>query len=91
MEICVILWFLPQGIEHVPVFELIKEVGKLETGFEEFKRAAKVLDSVYIPTRYPSGIAGDLSPSEYCEQEDAKECIRYAESILGRVKGFTGK
>ena len=45
------------------VFELIKEVGKFETGFEEFKRAAKVPDSAYIPTRYPNGIAGDLIPS----------------------------
>ncbi len=45
------------------VFELVKEVGEFETGFEEFKRAAKVLDSIYIPTRYPSGIAGDLIPS----------------------------
>ncbi|MEA3281472.1 MAG: HEPN domain-containing protein [Euryarchaeota archaeon] len=44
-------------------FELIKEVDKFETGFEEFKRATKVLDSAYIPTRYPNGIAGDLTPS----------------------------
>ena len=73
------------------VFELIMEVGKFETGFEEFKRAAKVLDSAYILTRYPNGIAGDLIPSEYYEQEDAKECILYAESILEWVKEFTGK
>ena len=34
-------------------FELIKEVGKFETGFEELKRAAKVLDSVYNPDMIP--------------------------------------
>lgn len=45
------------------VFEIIWAVGKFKTGFEEFKRAAKVLDSVHIPTRYPNGIAGDLIPS----------------------------
>ena len=73
------------------VFELVKEVGKFGTGFKEFKRAAKVPDSIYIPSRYPNGIAGDLTPFEYYEQEDAKECVRYAELILEKVKEFTGK
>ena len=45
------------------VFELMMEVGKFKVGFEEFKRAAKILDSGYILTKYPNGIAGDLSPS----------------------------
>ena len=27
-------------------------------------KQAKVLDSVYIPSRYPNGIAGDLAPFE---------------------------
>ncbi len=44
------------------IFELIKEIGDLEIGFESLKKAAKVLDSVYIPARYPNGIAGELAP-----------------------------
>ena len=73
------------------VFELIKEVSRFGEGFEEFKHGAKVLDSTYIPTRYPNGIAGDLVPFEYYEKEDAEECITYAGSILEKVKEFIGK
>ena len=73
------------------VFELIKEVSRFEGGFDEFKHGAKVLDSVYITTRYPNGIACDLVPYEYYEKEDAEECIRYAELILEGVKEFIGK
>lgn len=68
------------------IFELVKEVGTFENGFKEFKKEAKVLDSVYIPSRYPNGIAGDLAPFEYYEKEDAKECIKYAGLILEEVK-----
>jgi len=73
------------------VFELIKEVSRFGERFEECKHGAKVLDSAYILTRYPNGIAGDLVPFEYYEKEDAEECIMYAELILERVKEFIGK
>ncbi|KAF5425196.1 HEPN domain-containing protein [Candidatus Methanomarinus sp.] len=73
------------------VFELIKEVSRFEGGFKELKHGAKVLDSVYITTRYPNGIAGDLVPFEYYEKEDVEECIMYAGSISERVKEFIGK
>jgi len=68
------------------VFELVKEIGDFENGFKELKREAKVLDSVYIPARYPDGIAGNLAPFEYYEREDAEECMKYAELILEEVK-----
>ncbi|MEA3325366.1 MAG: HEPN domain-containing protein [Euryarchaeota archaeon] len=45
------------------VFELIKEVSGFGGRFKECTHGAKVLDSAYIPTRYPNGIAGDLVPS----------------------------
>ena len=70
------------------IFELIKETGNLEIGFKRFKKKAKVLDSVYISSRYPNGIAGDLAPFEYYEKEDAEECIKYAGLILKEVKKF---
>ncbi|MCK4779376.1 MAG: HEPN domain-containing protein, partial [Candidatus Lokiarchaeota archaeon] len=41
-----------------------------------------------IPTRYPNGLAGNLAPFEFYEEEDAKKCISYAESILMLVKKF---
>jgi len=73
------------------IFELIRETGDLENGFKGFKRAAKFLDSVYISSRYPNGIAGDLVPFEYYEREDAEECLNYAELILEEVKKFIKK
>lgn len=73
------------------IFELIRETGDLENGFKGFKREAKFLDSVYISSRYPNGIAGDLAPFEYYEREDAEECLNYAELILEEVKKFIKK
>lgn len=73
------------------IFELIRETGDLENGFKRFKREAKFLDSVYISSRYPNGIAGDLAPFEYYEREDAEECLNYAELILEEVKKFIKK
>jgi HEPN domain-containing protein len=50
------------------IFELVKEVGSSDREFTRFTRQAKVLDSVYISSRYPNGIAGDLVPGEYYER-----------------------
>jgi HEPN domain-containing protein len=60
----------------------------LEVGLKRLKKEAKVLDSVYISSRYPNGIAGDLAPFEYYEKEDAEECINYAGLILDTVKKY---
>ena len=40
------------------------------------------MDAVYITTRYPDSIVGDLTPSEYFDEEDAEECIRCAELLI---------
>ena len=68
------------------IFELIKEIGDMGIEFKSLKKAANVLDSVYITARYPNGIAGDLAPFEYYGKEDAEECINYAGLILEKVK-----
>lgn len=73
------------------IFELVKALTDFESGFNKLKKEAKVLDSVYIPARYPNGIAGDLAPFEYYEREDAEECITYAELILEMVKKLIEK
>jgi HEPN domain-containing protein len=70
------------------IFELVKEVGGSEREFMRLTRQAKVLDGVYISSRYPNGIAGDLVPGEYYEQEDAEECISCAGLILAEVKNY---
>jgi len=68
------------------IYELVKEVSKFDKAFTELKKKAKILDAVYIPARYPNGIAGEMIPAEYYEQEDAKECISYAGLILEKAK-----
>ena len=66
--------------------ELVMEAEKREHSFSKIKLEAKYLDMFYIPTRYPNGLAGNLAPFEFYEEEDAKKCIGYAESILTIVK-----
>ncbi len=68
--------------------ELIREAIKIEPEFNDLKRLGHFLDMFYIPTRYPNGLAGNLAPFEFYEEEDAKKCINYAESILKTVKKY---
>ncbi|MGB4051618.1 MAG: HEPN domain-containing protein [Methanoculleus bourgensis] len=63
-----------------------REVGAFEPSLLELKGGAKVLDSAYITTRYPGSIAGNLTPSEYYDREDAGECIEYADSICSAAR-----
>ena len=68
--------------------ELVKECAKLEAAFSEIALAARSLDMFYIPTRYPNGLAGELAPSEFYEEEDAQKCLNYAASILKTAKKY---
>lgn len=45
----------------------------------------------YIPTRYPNGLSGELPPTEFYEEEDARRCLRSAELILQTVKNLLEK
>ena len=67
-------------------YGLTREVGAFEPSLLELKGGAKVLDSAYITTRYPGSIAGNLTPSEYYDREDAGECIEYADSICSAAR-----
>ncbi len=68
--------------------ELIRECSKIEGGLSSLSTEARKLDMFYIPTRYPNGLGGDLAPVEFYEEEDARECLSYAESILKEVKKY---
>jgi HEPN domain-containing protein len=46
---------------------------------------AVYLDRLYIPTRYPNGVASG-APSEYYTKKDAQEAIEYAQDFLSFVK-----
>ena len=68
--------------------DLVLDCSKFNKGFGNLVSQGKVLDSYYIPTRYPDGLVGNEIPSEYYSQEDASQCISYAELILKMVKRF---
>jgi len=68
--------------------ELIRECTRLEAGFAQTAQAGRTLDMFYIPTRYPNGLAGELAPTEFYEEEDAKQCLNYAALILETVKKY---
>lgn len=70
------------------VYDLVREIGKFDSSFTELKKEAKILDAVYITTRYPDSIVGDLTPGEYFEKEDAEECIRCAELISRKARTY---
>jgi HEPN domain-containing protein len=71
--------------------ELVRECKRIEEEFSALESKARHLDTFYIPTRYPNGLAGELSPSEFYEREDAEKCVSYAESILKDAKRFWKK
>ena len=68
--------------------DLVLDCSKYERDFSNLISPGKVLDTYYIPTRYPNGLVGTEIPSEYYSQEDADQCISYAELILKTVKRF---
>ena len=69
--------------------ELVREANKLEPRFHTVEKPARRLDTFYIPTRYPNGLAGELTPSEFYCREDAEQCLNFAESILKIVREYT--
>lgn len=49
------------------------------------------LDQVYVPTRYPNGLAGPTVPGEFYRKQDAEQCAQSARSILNACRKFTSK
>ena len=68
--------------------ELLRECAKIERNFNKYSKEARNLDTYYIPTRYPNGLAGNLAPTEFYEREDAETCLNYAGLILETVKKY---
>lgn len=63
-----------------------------ESAVEEPRFAAHldewaVLDSYYIPTRYPNGLPGDI-PARVYNRESAAGAMRLAESVMSVVEGW---
>ncbi|HFD40758.1 MAG TPA: HEPN domain-containing protein [Anaerolineae bacterium] len=47
--------------------------------------AARELDRVYIPTRYPNGVPFGI-PSDFFGQRNAEDCLQWAGDILETVR-----
>lgn len=67
---------------------LVKECIRKEKEFLNLREAGRVLDTYYIPTRYPNGLDDNVAPVDYYDMEDAKKCIDFATSILKTVKKY---
>ena len=68
--------------------DLVLDCSKYEKDFHSLLSEGKTLDSYYISTRYPNSLVGNEIPAQYYSQEDAGQCINYAELILRTVKKF---
>jgi len=73
------------------VYELILGAAPHCEPLTPLSREAKILDNVYIASRYPNGITGSLIPAEYYTREDATECLKSAGLILEAVRNCTKK
>jgi HEPN domain-containing protein len=67
------------------VATLLKLASKLDREFNSLKEA-KRLDDYYIPTRYPSGLPGEVPALYYDDTEEAKRALSLSEEVLGLVR-----
>jgi HEPN domain-containing protein len=66
------------------IVELVRKSENILDGINAFRLKAAILDSYYIPTRYPDAIVGSLEDG-LPDEEDAREALEIAnliESIL---------
>jgi len=67
---------------------LLKECVKLDKSFADIDEEARILDTYYIPVKFPNGIDEEIAPFEYYDEEDAEKCLKCATLILEKVKKF---
>jgi len=70
---------------------LVRECAKRQGDFLKLEKISRVLDTYYIPTRYPNGLDKDIAPADYYDKGDADKCLRFATSILKTVKELIQK
>lgn len=82
-ELAAKAWLESQGRIDVghSVLDLLRSAGSLP---REVEQAARALDKLYIPTRYPNGFAQG-APMDYYEAESAQEALAHADRVLGFV------
>jgi len=77
----------PWGYSISKLFEELKE--KIDIP-QEIIEAAKYLDKLYIPTRYPNEFSEGY-PGNYYTKNDAEKAIKNAREIIIFVKKFISK
>jgi HEPN domain-containing protein len=68
-------------------------LGRLPAGLTapaEVVDAAKALDKLYIPTRYPNGLEQG-APTEFFTRREAEEAMRHAEKLIGFCRDHLGR
>lgn len=72
------------------LFEMVLELTKKNSLFEEIKNEAKRLDRFYIPTRYPNGLPGG-SPFQVYSAEDLMEAREDLVKVFNVSRKFLEK
>ena len=79
-----------QGEELVvghSVRQLCQRAADYDERFELYLNKWAILDSYYIPTRYPNGLPGDI-PARVYNQEAAKTALALAETVMAQVENW---
>ncbi|HAA84977.1 MAG TPA: DNA-binding protein [Kosmotogaceae bacterium] len=65
--------------------ELCADASRSDKGFLELKHLAALLDTFYIPTRYPDALPEGI-PADMFAETDAEKAIKASTRIVGFVK-----
>lgn len=76
-----------RDIREHSVARLCDEAAEIEPGFVALRERAAPLDQLYVPTRYPNGLAPGAVPFESYGAEDAKLALDRALAVIEFVKG----
>lgn len=80
------------GARFVPghsLVELLAPLAVKDPSLASLREAARRLDQLYIPTRYPNGLPGGV-PAQVFSQEQAAEAIAQAANFLERAGAAIG-
>ncbi|MCH7761885.1 HEPN domain-containing protein [candidate division TA06 bacterium] len=57
-----------------------------DDSFKAFRKRLKAIEGYYVDTRYPNSIEDSYIPTEFFEEEDAKDAFTLAGEILSFVR-----
>lgn len=69
--------------------ELCRQAATRDKSFELLRREVAILDTFYIPTRYPNGLP-DSIPARVFTKKSAVEALKLTEKVVTLVKKLMG-